>query len=76
MNTITQTLEKLHKEPENFERYFAAGEYGRACTAYEHAYKVSEYIEMDDEPRERLLGAFDEDKLQEAFKRSGRVGIC
>ena len=76
MNTITQTLEKLHEEPENFERYFAAGEYGRACTAYERAYKVSEYIEMDDEPRERLLGAFDEDKLQEAFKRSGRVRTC
>lgn len=76
MYTLTQICEKLYALPEAFRKHCEEGRWCVACADYEDAVVISRFIQMDDEPRMRLLGQFEETAVQQAFKQAGRWKEC
>lgn len=68
MKTITEILEWLNRMPEEFDAHFAAGEYGKAASDHEFTKRVADFIELDEEPKERLMARFDETKVKRAYE--------
>ncbi len=72
MDTLTQILNNLHKLPEKFCQHCEEEQWCAACADYEYAVIISRFIQMDQEPRTKLLSQFDVDAVQQAFRRAGR----
>ena len=71
MLTITETVEKLFKQPEIFEKHMLAGEYCKAKWCYIKTVLVMCFIEMDGEAGDRLEKLFPEERVKEAFWKAG-----
>lgn len=71
MNTVTQILEHLQQLPDSFREHYREQRWSAAAMDYEHALLVSKFIRMDDGERMQLVGKFDQNEVQDAYKRAG-----
>lgn len=70
MLTLPEILEWLNEAPDRFMRHYHAGEYGKAAYDHESAINTMNHIELDAEPRERIMSRFDEEKVKEVYKEA------
>lgn len=71
MLPIPEILTKLYQLPEKFKRECEAEHWCAAAMAYEMAVMVSRFIELDREPRERLLNQFQPEVVECVYKNAG-----
>lgn len=71
MKNVNQILSDLYKLPEEFKQHVEAGEWRRACNCYRMAVWVSEFIQMDQEAREKLKDQFPEEQVDRAYREAG-----
>lgn len=71
MLTLPEILSRLNALPEKFERDFTGGMWCMAAMDYENAVITSRLIRMEDAAREKLLGKFDQEKVERAYKEAG-----
>lgn len=71
MMTIIEILNSLNRLPEEFEKACDEGKWCKAAMDYENAVKISRFIQMDKEARDKLLDRFDKKLVIKAYKAAG-----
>lgn len=71
MMTIIEILNSLNRLPEEFAKACEEGKWCKAAVDYENAVKISRFIQMDEEARDKLLDRFDKKLVIKAYKAAG-----
>lgn len=74
MLTVTEIVDKLHKQPEEFRRLMQEKKYCAAKWCFYKTMVTAIFIEMDEAFMERMFGKeglFNEEEVRKAFREAG-----